>query len=55
MFYNGNVADEDEYLREDRWDLCSELLAQLSRSVYDIYKWREIYKSAHVRREKESI
>lgn len=35
-FYNGNVADEEEYLQDDKWNLASEMIAQLSKTIYDI-------------------
>lgn len=36
-FYNGNVATEEEYLRENIRVEAEELLAQISKAVYHIY------------------
>ena len=35
-FYNGNVASEEEYLSDNKWLLGSEMIAQLSKKIYDI-------------------
>lgn len=37
VFYNGNVATEEEYQRENTRLNAEELLAKISRAVYDIY------------------
>ena len=36
-FYNGNVGTEEEYWREGSYRNGEELLAQVSKAVYDIY------------------
>ncbi|MEA5040869.1 MAG: serine hydrolase [Clostridiaceae bacterium] len=37
MFYNGNMASEQEYLSNDHNFVGDELLARLSQKIYDIY------------------
>lgn len=37
LFYNGNLADEEEYLRNDRRLWADDLLARLSEKIYRCY------------------
>lgn len=37
MFYNGNAASEEEYISNDHNFIGDELLANLSREIYDLY------------------
>ena len=37
VFYNGNLADRQEYEREGKRLLAEELIARISKAVYDIY------------------
>lgn len=37
MFYNGNTADEEEYLQNDHGFWGDEALAHLSKQIFDIY------------------
>ncbi len=35
-FYNGNVASEEEYMSDNKWLLGSDMIARLSKKIYDI-------------------